>query len=262
MSIYWKCTTNLKRTRDFSSTSMRSTFWSTKKASTKIVEISKECKSFENDERFNMNSCSSRLNTNWFILSKTRKNSTWRSRLKSIRTRFNRRSTFEFSTCKSTHNWNEIHTYEKFKKKWRNKSWFSRNCRFSFEKWSFAKFECCTFSLIARFLFTTFLFNTCSRIKNRKWSTKSQSYKIAVYEAFSNCFELLRFRFWKLKRTSFSSICIWINYKFKLNIACKLKICRKSFEKNANQKRASWATILKSVKLPSYNWQTVVVMND
>ncbi len=63
-----------------------------------------------------------------FTSSEIRKSSIWRSRSKSTRTRFNRKSTFEFSTCRSTHDWNEIHTYEKFKKKWRNRSWFSRNC--------------------------------------------------------------------------------------------------------------------------------------
>ncbi len=157
------------------------------------------------------------------------------SRSRSIRTRFNRKSTFEFSTYNSTQNWNEIYTYEKFKKRWRNRSWFSRNYRFSFEKRSFAKFECCTFSLFVRFLLTTSSFDICSRIKNRKWSTNSQSYKIVVYKAFSNRFELFRSRFWKLKRTSFSSICIWINYILKSNIACKLQTCRTSFVKNANQ---------------------------
>jgi hypothetical protein len=44
--------------------------------------------------------------------------------------------------------------------------------------------------------------------KNRRWSTNSQSYKIAVYEASSNRFESSRSRFWKLRRTSLSSICI------------------------------------------------------
>jgi hypothetical protein len=88
--------------------------------------------------------------------------------------------------------------------------------------------------LFVRFSLTTFSFDTCSRIKNRKWSTNSQSYKIVVYEAFSNRFELFRFRFWKLKRTSFSSICIRINFKFKSNIACESQTCRTSFVKNAN----------------------------
>jgi hypothetical protein len=172
-----------------------STFWFMKRASKKTVEISKECTSSASDERFDMNSCSSRLSMNWFISSKIRRSSTWRSRSKLIRTRFNRKSTFEFSTCRSTHDWNEIHTYEKFKKKWRNRSWFSRSCRSSSEKRSFARFECCTSSLFASLLFTTSLFDTCSRIKNREWSTNSQSYKIAVYEASSNRFESFRFRF-------------------------------------------------------------------
>jgi hypothetical protein len=87
---------------------------------------------------------------------------------------------------------------KKFKKKWRNRSWFSRNCRFSSEKRFFAKHECCTFSLFVRFSLTTFLFNTCSRIKNRKWLINSQSYKIVVYKAFLNRFESFRSRFWKL----------------------------------------------------------------
>jgi hypothetical protein len=56
----------------------------------------------------------------------------------------------------------------KIQKKWRNKSWLSRNCRFSLKKRFFARLECCTFSLFARFSFTTFSFDTCSRIKNRK----------------------------------------------------------------------------------------------
>jgi hypothetical protein len=172
-----------------------STYWFMRKTSTKVVEISKECTNSANDERFDINSCSFRLNTNWFISSKIRRSSTWQSQLKSIRTRFNRKSTFEFSTCKSTHDWNEIHTYEKFKKKWRNKSWFSRNYRFSFKKQFFAKLECCTFSLFVRFLFTTSSFDTCLRIKNREWLTSSQSYKIVVYETFSNRFESFRFRF-------------------------------------------------------------------
>jgi hypothetical protein len=206
-----------------------------KRASKKIVEISKKCTNSASDERFDMSSCSFRLNTSWFISSKIRRSSTWRSRSKSIRTRFNRKSTFEFSTCRSTHDWNEIHTYEKFKKKWRNRSWFSRSCRFSFEERSFAKLECCTSSLFVRFSFTTSLFDTCSRIKIRRWSTNSQSYKIVVYEAFSNRFESFRFRFWKLKHTSFSSICIWINCKFKSNIACESRACRTSYVKNANQ---------------------------
>jgi hypothetical protein len=183
---------------------MMSTFWFMKKTSKKIVEISKKCTNFANDERFDMNSCSSRLNTNWFISLKIRRSSTWRSRLKLTRTRFNQKSILEFSTCKSIHDWNEIHTYEKFKKKWRNKSWFSRSCWFSFEKRFFARLECCTFSLFVRFSFTTSSFDTCSRIKNREWSTNSQSYKIVVYETFSNRFESSRFRFWKLKRMLFS----------------------------------------------------------
>jgi hypothetical protein len=211
------------------------TFWSMKKASKKIVEISKKCTSSANDERFDMSSCSFRLNTNWFILSETRKNSTWRSRSRSTRTRFSRESTFEFSTCRSAHDWNEIHTYEKFKKKWRNRSWFSRNYRISFEKRFFAKHDCCTSSLFVRFSLTTSSFDTCSRIKNRERSTNSQSYKIAVYEASSNRFELSRFRFWKSRRTSFSSICIWISCKFKSNIANKSQTCRTSFVRNANQ---------------------------
>jgi hypothetical protein len=166
---------------------------------------------------------------------KIRKNSTWRSRSTSIRTRFNRKSIFEFSICKSTHDWNGIHTYEKFKKKWRNKSWFSRSCRFSFKKRFFARHECCTFSLFARFSFMTSLFDTWLRIKNREWSINAQLYKIVVYETFSNRFESFRFRFWKLKRTSFSSICIWISCKFKLNIVCESQTCRTSFVKNVNQ---------------------------
>jgi hypothetical protein len=133
---------------------------------------------------------------------------TWRSRSRSTRTRFSQKSIFEFSTCRSTHDWNEIHTYEKFKKKWRNRSWFSRSYRFLFKKRSFAKFECCTFSLFAWCSLTTSSFNTCSRIKNREWSKNSQLYKIVVYEAFSNRFESSRFQFWKLRRMSFSSICI------------------------------------------------------
>jgi hypothetical protein len=74
-------------------------------------------------------------------------------------------------------------------------------------------------------------------LKNKKWrwSTNLQSYKIIVYETFSNRFESFRSRFWKLKRTSFSSICIWISCKFKLNIACESQTCRTSFVKNANQ---------------------------
>jgi hypothetical protein len=182
-----------------------------------------------------MSSCSSRSNTSWFISSEIRRSSTWRSRSRSTRTRFNRKSTFEFLTCRSTHNWNEIHTYEKFKKKWRNKSWFSRSCRSSFEKRSFARLECCTSSLFARLSLTTFLSDTCSRIKNREWSTNSQSYKIVVYEAFSNRFESFRSQFWKLKRMSFSSICIWINCKFRSNIARESQTRRTSFAKNANQ---------------------------
>jgi hypothetical protein len=85
----------------------------------------------------------------------------------------------------------------------------------------FARLECCTFSLFARFSFTTSSFDTCSRIKNRKLLTNSQSYKIAVYETFLNRFESFRFRFWKLRRTSSSSICIWISCRLKSNIACK-----------------------------------------
>ncbi len=73
-----------------------------------------------------------------------------------------------------------IHTYEKFKKKWRNKSWSSRNCRSSFKERSFARLECCTSSFLVRFSLTTSSFDTCSRIKNREWSTNSQSYKIIV----------------------------------------------------------------------------------
>jgi hypothetical protein len=235
MSIYWNCATNSKRTRDFSSTSMMSTVWSTKRASTKTVEISKECTNFAIDQRFDMSSCLSRSSMNWFTSSKARKSSTWRSRSRSIRTRFNRRSTFEFSTCKSTHDWNEIHTYKKSKKKWRNKSWFSRNCRLSSEKRSFERLECCTSSLFARFSLTTSLFDTCSRIKNLKWSTNSQLYKIFIYETSSNRFQSSRFRFWKLKRMSFLSICIWINYKLKSNIACESQTYRALFVKNANQ---------------------------
>jgi hypothetical protein len=195
MSIYKKCATNSKWTRNFSNTLIMLTYWFMKKTLTKIVKISKECTNFANDERFDMNSCLLRSSTSWFTSSKIRKSSTWRSRSKSTRIQFNQKSTFEFSTCRSTHDWNEIHTYEKFKKKWRNKSWFSRNCRSSSEKRFFARFECCTFSLFIRFSFTTFSFDTCSRIKNRKWSTNSQSYKIIVYEAFSNRFESFRFRF-------------------------------------------------------------------
>jgi hypothetical protein len=101
--------------------------------------------------------------------------------------------------CRSTHDWNEIYTYEKFKKKCRNRSWFSWSCRFSFKKRFFVKFECCTFSLFVRFSVTTSLFDTCSRIKNRRWSTNSQSYKIIVYETFSNRFESFQFRFWKFE---------------------------------------------------------------
>jgi hypothetical protein len=71
-----------------------STYRSMKRTSTKIVEISKECTNSANDERFDMSLCSLRLNTSWFISSKIRKSSTWRSRSKSIRTRFNRKSTF------------------------------------------------------------------------------------------------------------------------------------------------------------------------
>jgi hypothetical protein len=205
-----------------------------KRASTKTVEISKKCTNSANDERFDMNSCSLRSNTSWFISSKIRRNSTWRSQSRSIRTRFSRESTFEFSTCRSTYHWNEIHTYEKFKKKWRNKSWFSRNCRSSSEKRFFAKLECCTSLLFARFSLTTSLFNTCSRIKNWKWSTNSQLYKIVVYEVFSNRFESFRSRFWKSKRMSFSSICIWISCKFRSNTACESQTCRTSFVKNVN----------------------------
>jgi hypothetical protein len=80
-------------------------------------------------------------------------------------------------------------------KKWRNRSWFLRSCRFSFEKRSFARLKCCTFSLFARFSLTTFSFDTCSRIKNRRWLTNSQLHKIAVYEAFSSRFESFRSRF-------------------------------------------------------------------
>jgi hypothetical protein len=182
---------------------MMSIFWFMKKTSKKIVEISKECTNSANNERFDMNSCLSRSSTSWFTSSKIRKSSTWRSWSRSIWTRFNWKSIFEFSTCRSTHDWNEIHTYEKLKKKWRNRSWFSRNCRFSFKKRFFAKHECCTSLLFVRFSLTTLSFDTCSGIKNRKWSTNSQSYKIVVYEAFSNRFESSRSRFWKLKRTSF-----------------------------------------------------------
>jgi hypothetical protein len=235
MSIYQKCATNSKQTRDFSNTSMMSAYWFMKRASTKTVEISKECTNSANDERFDISSCSFRSNTNWFTSSKIRRSSTWRSQSRSTRTRFNRESTFEFSTCKSIHDWNEIHTYEKFKKKWRNRSWYSRSCRSSFEKRHFAKLECCTSSLFVRFSLTTFSFDTCSRIKNREWLTNSQSYKIAVYEAFSNRFESFRSRFWKLKHTSSSSICIWINCKLKSNIACKSQTCWTSFVKNADQ---------------------------
>jgi hypothetical protein len=212
-----------------------STYWSMKRASTKIVEIAKECTSSVSDERFDTNSCSFRSSTSWFISSKIRRSSTWQSRSRSIRTRFNRESTFEFSTCRSTHDWNEIHTYEKFKKKWRNRSWFSRSCRSSSEKRYFARLECCTSSLFVRFSLTTFSFDTCSRIKNRRLLTNSQSYKIVVYEAFSNRFESFRFKFWKLRRTSSSSICIWINCRFRSNIACESQTCRTSFVKNANQ---------------------------
>ncbi len=235
MSIYWKCATNSKRIRNFSNTSMMSTFWFMKRTSKKIVEISKECTNFASDERFDMNSCSFRSSTSWFISSKIRRSSTWRSRSKLTRTRFSRESTFEFSTCKSTHDWNEIHTYEKFKKKWRNRSWFSRSCRSSSEKRFFARLECCTSSLFASLSFTTSSSDTCSRIKNRRWSTNSQSYKIAVYEAFSNRFESSRFRFWKLRRTSLSSICIWISCKLRSDIACESRTCRTSFVENASQ---------------------------
>jgi hypothetical protein len=85
--------------------------------------IDENCRNFEkcinsaNDERFDMNSCSFWSSTSWFISSKIQKSSTWRSRSRSIRTRFNRKSTYEFLTCKSTHDWNEIHTCKKFKKK-------------------------------------------------------------------------------------------------------------------------------------------------
>jgi hypothetical protein len=103
MPIYWKCATKWKRTRDFLNTLMMSTFWFTKKASTKTFEISKEYTSSANDEQFDMSSCLLRLSTNRFILSEIRKNSTCRSRSRSTRTRFNRRSIFEFSTCRSTH---------------------------------------------------------------------------------------------------------------------------------------------------------------
>jgi hypothetical protein len=229
-----KCATDSKRTRDLSNTSMMSTYWFMKRTSTKTVEISKECTSFASDERFDMSLCSFRSSTSWFISSEIRRSSTWQSRSRSIRTRFNRESTFEFSTCRSTHDWNEVHTYEKFKKKWRNRSWSSRNCRFSFEERFFAIFECCTSSLFVRFSLTTSSFDTCSRIKNRKWSTNSQSYKIIVYETSSNRFESLRSRFWKLKRTSLSSICIWISCRFRSDIACKSQICRTSFVENAD----------------------------
>ncbi len=192
----------MRRTQNFLNTSMMSTYWFIKKALTKIVEISKECTSSANDERFDMNSCLFQLNTSWFISSEIRRSSTWRSRSISTRTRFSRESTFEFSTCKSTRDWNEIHTYEKLKKKWRNRLWLSRSCRSSFKKRFFARLECCTSSLFARFSLTTSSFDTCSRIKNRRWSTNSQLYKIAVYEASSNRFESLRFDFenWNARR--------------------------------------------------------------
>jgi hypothetical protein len=69
---------------------MMSTYWFMKKTSTKTVEISKECTSSANDERFDMSSCSFRSNTSWFTSSKTRRSSTWRSRSKSTRTRLSR----------------------------------------------------------------------------------------------------------------------------------------------------------------------------
>ncbi len=123
----------------------------------------------------------------------------------------------------------------KIQEKWRNRSWFSRSCRSSSEERFFARLECCTSSLFVSLSSTTFLSDTCSKIKNRRWLTNSQSYKIVVYEASSNRFESLRFRFWKLKRTSFSSICIWIDCKLRSNIACESRTCRTSFVKNASQ---------------------------
>jgi hypothetical protein len=73
-----KMCNNSKRTRNFSNTSMMSTFWSTKKTSTKTVEMSKECTNSANDERFDMNSCSLRSSTSWFTSSEIRKSSIWR----------------------------------------------------------------------------------------------------------------------------------------------------------------------------------------
>ncbi len=199
MLIYLKCAINSTRTRAFSNTSTTSTYWSTKKASMKIVEISKECTSSVNAERLDTNSCSLWSNMNWFTSLKIRKSLTWRSRSKSTRIRFDSRSTFEFSTYKSTRDWNEIHTCEKFKKKWRNKSWFSRNCRRSFEKSFFAKLEFCTFSLFVWFWFMRSSSDTRSRIKDRERSINSRSYKIVVYEAYSKSFASLRWRFWRQK---------------------------------------------------------------
>jgi hypothetical protein len=53
----------------------------------------------------------------------------------------------------------------------------------------------------------------------------------SIFESF----QIIWSRFWKLKRTSFSSICIWISCKFRSNIAYASQTCRTSFVKNADQ---------------------------
>jgi hypothetical protein len=167
---------------------MMSIYWFMKKTSTKIVEISKKCTNSANDERFDIISCSLWSSTSWFTSSKIRKSSTWRSRSKSIRTRFNRKSIFEFSTCRSTHDWNEIHTYEKFKKKWRNKSWFSRSCRSSFKKRFFARFECCTSSFRSIFIYDVFIWYI---FKNKK-SKMINKFAIIQNRCLRSIFESFR----------------------------------------------------------------------
>jgi hypothetical protein len=86
--------------------------------STNDAKIWNEYTSSVKDERFDTSSCSSRLNTNWFTSSKIQRSLTWQSRSKSNRARYNRKLTYEFWKFRSTLVWNEIRTYEKFKRRW------------------------------------------------------------------------------------------------------------------------------------------------
>jgi hypothetical protein len=118
MSICWRCAINSKSIRDFWDTQTMWTFWFTTKARMKIAEVWNEYTNSAKDERFDTNSCSLRLSTSWFTSSKIQRSLTWQSRSRSNRARYNRKSTYEFWRFRSTFVWNEIRTYEKFKKRW------------------------------------------------------------------------------------------------------------------------------------------------